>query len=133
MKASLKSTILAGFGIAALALAVPVGIAQAQGGFQRGGAQGGAPMPGQGGPGGPGMQMRGGGGGGVAMTQDQNFLYVVQGPQVFKLNKRDLSVVAAGRLPMGGGGPGAGGGRRDGDAGPRRGGGGQSDVPPPTE
>lgn len=140
MKANLKSTVLAVLGIASLAVAVPMSIANAQDAGQRGGfAQRGDAQRGQFGAGAPqrggdmqGMMQRMGGGGGTAMTQDNQFLYIVQGNQVFKLNKRDLAVVAVGRLPGGPGGPPGGGrgGQTDG-APPRRGGGGGRDIPPP--
>lgn len=54
--------------------------------------------PGQFRPGG----MMGGGGGGTAIDSDNTYLYIVQGGQVFKINKGDLKVVAQGQLmPMG--------------------------------
>jgi len=116
MRANFKSTALAVLGIAALAIAVPMSIANAQDPGQRTqrsdrqtDLRRGIVVPAQPGqaPGGmQGMMGRMGGGGGTAMAQDQRFLYIVQGNQVFKLNKGNLEVVAAGRLP---GGPGVGG------------------------
>ena len=119
MRANYKSTALAVLGIAALAIAVPMSVANAQNAGQtdqrtdqrvdrgqqtdqRRALAGRDQAPG----GMQGMMGRMGGGGGTAMTQDQAFLYIVQGNQVFKLNKGNLEVVAAGRLP---GGPGGGG------------------------
>ena len=141
MRVNLKSTLLAVLGIASLAVAVPMSIANAQDAGQRGGfAQRGDAQRGQFGAGAPqrggdmqGMMQRMGGGGGTAMTQDNQFLYIVQGNQVYKLNKRDLSVVAAGRLPGGPRGPGGidRPGQTDRAAGARRRGGGGTDIPPP--
>lgn len=115
MQTNLKSTILAAFGLLSLAIAVPMSVANAQG--RGGGQQGGG--PGGGGQGGPPPMMGGG-----AIAVDQQNVYVLQGPRIFKLDKGTLRVVQQGQLPMGpppggntGGGPGGGGG----------------DVPPPTE
>ena len=136
MRANFKSTALAVLGIAALAVAVPMSVASAQDPgqrdqrtdqrFQRGGPD----RPGQAPPGDmQRMMQRMGGGGGTAMTQDQRFLYIVQGNQVFKLTKSELEVVAAGRLPGGRGGPGFDGPPRPGEPGQRRQRGGG--TPPP--
>lgn len=71
--------------------------------------------PGQFRPGG----VMGGGGGAAAIESDASFLYIVQGNQIFKVNKGDLRVVSQGQLmPMG-----VPGGRDGGPA--RQGGGGQ--------
>lgn len=94
---------------------------------------GGMPQdPGQGGPGrgqgmgggmaGGGMMMGGGmaGGGGAVMQVEGQYIYILRGNQILKLNTSDLKVVAQGEIPgmqRQGGGP-AGGGR----GGPRGGG-----------
>lgn len=89
----------------------PVEVAPQQGGPGFGGVQGGPPMagpqggmrgggmPGQGMPPMMGGGMMGGGGGGTAMVTDGDFLFIVQGNRVFKLNKSDLKVVASSDLP----------------------------------
>lgn len=120
MNKNLRAPILATLGIASLAVAIPLSIANAQDQqprperLQRQGApdqfQG---RPGQGGfgqgePGGPGMMMRGGMGGSPVMIDDQQNLYVLAGNRLFKVSKANLDVVAEGMLPMGPqpGGPG---------------------------
>ena len=79
-----------------------------------------------------------GGGGGATMIADGNFLYVLQGNRLLKINKDDLKVAKTGELPMmqgGFGGPGdmppnRGGG---GAGGPRGGGGGADKAPEPVK
>ena len=97
MKSNLRGTILSIAGIAALSVAITMGVANAQGRdtdragqnqLQRGQQRG---MP---------PQMMGGGGQAV-MIQDGQNLYVLQGNQIYKLSKSDLDVVALGNLPMG--------------------------------
>lgn len=142
MRANFKSTALAVLGIAALAIAVPMSIANAQDPGQRTqrsdrqtDLRRGIVVPAQPGqtPGGmQGMMGRMGGGGGTAIAQDGVYLYIVQGGQVFKITKKDLEIVAVGRLPIGSGGPGGpgfGGSRRPGEPGQRRQRGGG--TPPP--
>ncbi len=82
-------------GVAIAALSVPVTYSIAQG-----------PGPGQG----PGqgqpprgqfqapMQM--GGPGGATMVADSDFLYILQGNRLFKVDKRELGVRVTGSLPM---------------------------------
>lgn len=120
MRANFKSTALAVLGVASLAIAVPMGIANAQDPGQRtdqrvqrtdqraqrtdqrtdlrraiaGRDQAGAGEMRR-------MMQRMGGGGGTAIAQDGIYLYIVQGGQVFKVTKKDLEVVAVGRLPIG--------------------------------
>lgn len=75
----------------------------------------------------------GGGGGGTAMDSDNNYLYIVQGGQLFKIAKSDLKIMNSIPLMMAPG--------RDGFAVPegpapfggpqRRGGGGAATPPPP--
>lgn len=67
--------------------------------------------------------MGGGGGGGATMVEEGNFLFIVQGNRMFKVNKSDLKVVATGELPRPMGGP-AGGGQPPAQPGTRGGGGG---------
>lgn len=121
MKTNWKAPILAGFGLVSLAVAIPMGVANAQqndqaaGGQQRG--QGAPPVQGQfRGDLPPDMQrgdmmqrMGGMGGGPAAMVTDNAFLYILQGNQLYKVNKNNLEVVGQGMLPMPGpmGGPGA--------------------------
>jgi hypothetical protein len=50
--------------------------------------------------------MGGGGGGGTTMVEEGNYLFIVQGSRMFKVNKSDLKVVAQGDLPRAMGGPG---------------------------
>ena len=142
MRANFKSTALAVLGVASLAIAVPIGIANAQDPGQRtdqrvvrgqqtdqrraiaGRDQARAGEMQR-------MMQRMGGGGGTAIAQDGIYLYIVQGGQVFKVTKKDLEVVAVGRLPIGRGmdrppTPGEPGQRRQ-----RGGGGGDRRNPPP--
>jgi hypothetical protein len=147
MRSQFKSTLLSVFGVAALAIAVPMTVANAQDpGTQRrqlegqraerfGGQQQDPRMQQM-------MQQRmGGGGGGSAMVQDNRSLYILQGNQVFKLNKENLQVTAQSMLPMGGRGGQQGGGPGTDRVGRRQGGGGEQDFPmefpgdpiPPTE
>jgi len=136
-----KAPILATVGLVSLAIAIPIGVANAQGaatttqgqrppdqgGFQRAGQGGGAVAV----PGGDMMMQRGMMGGGPAtMVTDNQFLYVLQGNTLYKINKNNLEVIGQGMLPMPmpmgrggfeGGPPGA--------PGVRAGGGG---TPPPT-
>lgn len=138
---------------AMLALAVPMTMAdgRAQGGqnfppTQGGGGlnppQGGPPGgPGQRGQGGPGAgpRFQGGGmmgmmGGSASIAVDGNFLYIVRGNQILKLDKNSLKVVAQGELPMpqmpqGGFGQNRGGGDRGGNVPPPPPGDGQLDPP----
>ena len=147
MRANYKSTALAVLGVASLAIAVPMSIANAQDPgqrdqrtdqrlqrdlrsdqrpdqpFQRRGG-----LPGQA-PGGMQGMMGRIGGGGTAITQDGVYLYIVQGGQVYKVTKKDLEVVAVGRLPVGPGGPGMDRPPRPGEPGQRRQRGGG--APPP--
>ena len=97
MKSNLRGTILSIAGIAALSVAITMGVANAQGQtsdrpgqnqLQRGQQRGLPP------------QMMGGGGQAV-MLQDAGNLYILQGNQIYKLSKSDLDVVALGNLPMG--------------------------------
>lgn len=103
MKNSLKAPILATFGIASLAVAIPLSVANAQDQpprqerLQRRGDA--APEGQQGGPGG--MMMRMGGGGAPVMIDDAQNLYILAGNRLFKVSKSDLDVVAEGMLPMG--------------------------------
>ena len=147
MRANFKSTALAVLGIAALAVAVPMSVANAQDPEQRTQQsdqrtrQGqtdqrtdlrrGVVAPAQQGQRAGGMQGMMGrmGGGGTAITQDGVFLYIVQGGQVFKVTKKDLEVVAVGRLPIGPGGGGFDRPPRPGEPGQRRQRGGG--TPPP--
>jgi hypothetical protein len=77
------------------------------------------------------------GGGPATMVTDNQFLYVLQGNTLYKINKANLEVIGQGQLPMpmpmgrGGfeGGPGGPGGA-PGVRGGNRGGGGQN-IPPP--
>jgi hypothetical protein len=153
MKTDWKAPILAALGLVALAVAIPMGVANAQSddqnppqrGDQR--TQGGPPQGGfQGQPGQdmrPDMMQRMGGmgGGPATMVTDNAFLYILQGNTLYKVNKNNLEVVGQGMLPMPGprfeGGPdrpgpgapgvrggGGGGGAAAGGAGGRAGGGG---------
>lgn len=97
MKSNLRGTILSIAGIAALSVAITMGVANAQGQvsdragqnqLQRGQQRG---MP---------PQMMGGGGQAVMLQDGQN-LYILQGNRIYKLSKSDLDVVALGNLPMG--------------------------------
>lgn len=88
-----KNKWIAGAALAIAAVAVPVTYSVAQGrGPGPGGqfTQPGAPMP-------P-MQMMPGGGG-ATMISDGDFLYILQGGRLFKVDKKDLSVRATGSLP----------------------------------
>ncbi|HXH59895.1 MAG TPA: hypothetical protein VNI20_00905 [Fimbriimonadaceae bacterium] len=146
MKNNLKSTILATLGIASLAVAVPFGVAHAQDAGQqppqtdRRGQQTPPPLDqrrndrlgGQQGLAAP-EALRRMGPGNATMVVDQQFLYILMGNQMFKVNKNTLEVVGHGMLPMGGpGGPerpggfggGPQGGPPQGGSGVRRGGGG---------
>ena len=96
MKSNLRGTILSIAGIAALSVAITMGVANAQGQasdrpgqnqLQRGQQRG---LP----------QMMGGGGQAV-MLQDAGNLDILQGNQIYKLSESDLDVVALGNLPMG--------------------------------
>lgn len=109
---------LAAGGAALIALSLPftLTISQAQGndqgGFGRGQGQGQGFPPGQGNPpqgfgqgqpGQPGFQRPGGGGGmggGAAMVEDANFLYVLQGNRLVKIQKSNLQVVGQGMIGM---------------------------------
>jgi hypothetical protein len=99
---------------------------QAQGGFQR--AQPGQDRPPMAGD--MGMMQRMGGGQAV-MVADNNFLYILQGNTLYKVNKNNLEVLGQGMLPMPGprggfeGQPGGAPGVRSG----RAGGGGGETVP----
>lgn len=150
MKNNLKAPLLAVLGLASLAVAVPMGVAYAQDQGQRPPVQ--RDQRGQLAP--PAMQreqmdmmQRMGPGGGATMAVDQQFLYILMGNRLFKVNKNTLEVVGQGMLPMGGpGGPGGFGGQEvappQGGAGIRRGGGGggggetadpHSEVPGPKK
>lgn len=126
--------------VAGIAVSTKTSVAQGgQGGFG-GGVQGGPPQGGagprnfggeQGGQRPGGMQFGGmmGGGGSAAIDSDQYFLYVVQGNNIFKVQKSDLKVVSNGQLmQMPAGGPqgfgNAGGQGGQGGRGGNRGGGG---------
>lgn len=148
MKTNWKAPILAGLGLVSLSIAIPMGVARAQQGDPDPQQRGGGAPPVQGGPpqGGqfrgdmpPEMQrgdmmqrMGGMGGGPAAMVTDNAFLYILQGNQLYKVNKNNLEVVGQGMLPMpmpmgGPGGPGAPGVRSGGPGAggpPRTGGGG---------
>jgi hypothetical protein len=134
---SKKAQTIALSGAAVFALALPFtlrsSVAQAQNPSQRttvaGQAQRGAPGQVQQRPGADFPQMQRilqGGLGGTAMVADGGFLYIVQGPRLFKVQKNDLRVV--GDVMLGGIGPG-GPALPPGGAGPRppRG----NTVPPP--
>jgi hypothetical protein len=134
-----RNQILAATGVAALALAVPFSIAQAQvaaddstAPSQQGGQFGGPPpLGGQfGGPGAPSAgpgglpqqpgQLRGAGalgGGAVSMALDNTHLYIVRGNQIYKVSKSDLRVNGVGELPQPTPGGNAAGGRGTGRAG----------------
>jgi hypothetical protein len=130
-----KAPILATVGLASLAIAIPVGLANAQvpppgQGGQRGQAGGEFQRP-PGQPGNPDMQMmqRGmmGGGGQATMVTDNQFLFILQGNMLYKVNKNNLEVIGQGMLPMpqpmgrggaGGGAPGTRGGGGGGDSAP---------------
>lgn len=142
-----KAPILAVVGIASLAIAIPMGVANAQvsdqqppptqqrgqGGLQRG-DQGGIAAPG-----GEMMQRQMMGGGGPAtMVTDNQYLYVLQGNTLYKINKVNLEVLGQGQLPMpqmgrGGGGFEGAPGVRSGGGGATRAGGGGEDIPPVDE
>lgn len=140
-----KAPILATIGLVSLAVAIPIGIANAQGaatvGGQRPPDQGG-PQRTQGGFATPDMmpmqrQMMGGGGQ-ATMVTDNQFLFILQGNTLYKVNKNNLEVIGQGMLPMpmgprggfDGGAPGAPGVRSGGAGGAAtsRGGGGE-DLP----
>jgi hypothetical protein len=79
------------------------------------------------------------GGGPATMVTDNQFLYVLQGNTLYKINKNSLEVVGQGSLPMPmpmgrggfeGGGPGGAPGVRGGGA---RAGGGGENIPPVDE
>ena len=104
-----KAPMLAFFGLASLAIAVPVGVAYAQQNDQRTGQAAVAPpqrvgqdarpdmfRPDQA----PNMQRMQMGGGPATMVVDNQFLYILQGNQLFKVNKNNLEVVGQGMLPM---------------------------------
>ncbi len=103
-----KAPILAVLGLTALAVAIPMGVANAQQndpqttqrGDQR--AQGGPPNNFQGQPGQemrPDMMQRMGGGGQATMVTDNSFLFILQGNTIYKVNKNSLEVVGQGMLP----------------------------------
>jgi hypothetical protein len=109
MKTNWKAPILAGLGLVSLAIAIPIGVANAQQADQDPQQRGQGLPPVQGGPpqGGqfrgdmpPEMQrgdmmqrMGGMGGGPAAMVTDNAFLYILQGNQLYKVNKNNLEVV----------------------------------------
>jgi hypothetical protein len=142
-----KAPMLAFFGLASLAIAVPVGVAYAQQSDQRTGQVQNAPPQRAGQETRPDVirrdqapNMQRMGGGPATMVVDNAFLYVLQGNQLYKVNKNTLEVVGHGMLPMpmpmGGdqfapmpGGPGI---RRGGDLPPTAGAGGGGGLPPTT-
>jgi hypothetical protein len=108
-----KAPILAVLGLTALAVAIPVGVARAQAqatdpqttqrADQR--TQVEPPQRFQGQPGQdmrPDMMQRMGmmGGGPATMVTDNNFLFILQGNTIYKVNKNSLEVVGQGMLPM---------------------------------
>ena len=108
-----------------------LGQGQGQGFGQQGGpGQQGQGFPGQGGQGGMQMMM-GGGGGGATMVVDGNFLFILRGNSLYKVQKETLKVVAEGELPMPQmrGGPGG----QPGNFQPQQRGGGNAPPPPPSE
>jgi hypothetical protein len=125
MKTNWKAPILAGLGLVSLAVAIPMGVANAQQADQDPQQRGQGLPPVQGGPPqgqfrgdmppemqrGDMMQRMGGmGGGPAAMVTDNAFLYILQGNNLYKVNKNNLEVIGQGMLPMPGpmGGPGGG-------------------------
>lgn len=138
-----SSVILGTFAVLALAVPLTLSYSSAQQAGEAPSSQqgGGFGQPPAGGPGGPpqgqpgGFQNRPmmGGGGGATMIADGNFLYVLQGNRLLKINKDDLKVAKTGELPMmqgGFGGPGdmPPGNRGGGGAGGGRGGGSEESV-----
>ena len=108
---------LAAMSLVVASLGIGWGTAHAQIGGGQGGGFGGGQSGGLGGgQGGPAMPMRGpqmmfgGGGGPAAIAEDQNFLYVVRGSEIVKVQKGDLKIVASATLPPPAGGPRMGGG-----------------------
>jgi len=102
-----KAPMLAFFGLASLAIAVPVGVAYAQQSDQRTGQVQSAPPQRAGQTTRPDVIRRDQapttmrmGGGPATMVVDNAFLYVLQGNHLFKVNKNTLEVVGQGMLPM---------------------------------
>lgn len=121
-----SSLILGTFAVLALAVPLTLSYSSAQQAGEAPSSQGGFGQPPAGGPAGqgpgfgPGQPPQGqpggfqarpmmGGGGGATMIADGNFLYVLQGNRLLKINKDDLKVAKTAELPMmqgGFGGPG---------------------------
>jgi hypothetical protein len=102
-----KAPMLAFFGLASLAIAVPVGVAYAQQSDQRTGQVQSAPPQRAGQTTRPDVirrdqapNMQRMGGGPATMVVDNAFLYVLQGNHLYRVNKNTLEVVGQGMLPM---------------------------------
>ncbi|MEX2244978.1 MAG: hypothetical protein WD716_14170 [Fimbriimonadaceae bacterium] len=135
---------LAFFGLASLAIAVPVGVAYAQQSDQRTGQVQSLPPQRAGQETRPDVLRRDQapttmrmGGGPATMVVDNAFLYVLQGNHLYRVNKNTLEVVGQGMLPMQMGydplAPSTAGPRRGGGEPPTAGVRGGGDLPPEGE